>query len=219
MTIVQGGGAEPVGGTSLATPLWAGFAAIADQYAGRDLGLLDPTVYSILRSANYSTDFHDVTSGNNGYSAGTGWDPVTGIGTPIVGALVKDLTEPLPPDPSLRVLLYANETYGPTPTTVRFGVAPSGGQTPYPLEGVYFGDGTSGLATDGVVSHTFTRSGVYTAIAFAADSSGNLTSSYPVAIVVGGGGPLNITLTPSTGAPGVDAPVTFTATVVGGLAP
>ena len=219
VTIVQGGGAEGVGGTSLATPLWAGFAAIADQYAGRDLGLLDPTAYSILRSANYSTDFHDVTSGNNGYSAGTGWDPVTGIGTPIVGALVKDLTEPLPPDSSLRVLLYANETYGPTPTTVRFGVAPSGGQAPYPLEGVYFGDGTSGLASNGVVSHRFTRSGVYTAIAFAADSSGNLTSSYPVAIVVGGGGPLNITLTPSTGAPGVDAPVTFTASVVGGLAP
>ena len=219
VTIVQGGGDGGVGGTSLSTPVWAGMAAIADQYAGHDLGQLDPAVYATLRSANYSTDFHDIVSGNNGYSAGTGWDPVTGAGSPIVGQLVKDLGRPSLSESSLRVLLYSNRTYGSTPLTVRFGVAPTGGTGSYPLEGVYFGDGTSELAPGGIVAHTFSRAGVYTAVAFAADSSGNLTSSTPVAIVVGGGGPLNVTLTPSMSSPGVDAPVTFSTTVQGGTAP
>lgn len=219
VTIVQGGVDGGVGGTSLATPIWAGFAALADQYAGRDLGQLDPGVYSLLRGSTYSADFHDILSGNNGYSAGTGWDAVTGVGSPIVGQLVKDLAGPAPLASSLRVILYSNRTYGLTPLTVRFGVAPFGGESPYPLEGVYFGDGTSGLASGGAVTHTFSHAGVYAAVAFAADSSGNLSSSDPVAIVVGGGGPLNMTLTPSTSTPAVGAAVTFTTTVRGGSAP
>jgi len=219
VTIVQGGGEGGVGGTSLATPIWAGIAALADQYAGHDLGQLDPAVYSILRGSNYSTDFHDIVSGNNGYLAGTGWDPVTGVGTPIVGQMVKDLAQPLPSTSSLRVLLYSNRTYGPAPLAVRFALAPSGGRSPYPLEGVYFGDGTSALVSGGAVTHSFPIPGVYAAVAFVADSTGNLTSSDPVAVVVGGGGPLNVTLTPSTSTPGVDAGVTFTTIAQGGSAP
>jgi PKD repeat protein len=219
VTIMQGGGEESVGGTSLATPIWAGFAAIANQYADHDLGELNPAVYAILRSTNYSTDFHDITGGDNGYQAGTGWDPVTGIGSPIVGQLVKDLARPTLSDSSLGVLLYSNRSYGPTPLVVRFAVAPSGGSGSYPLEGVYFGDGTSQLASGGVVSHTFSHAGVYSAVAFVADSSGNISSSVPVAIVVGGGGPLNVTLTPSTSTPGGDATVTFLTGVQGGTAP
>ncbi|MCI4373598.1 MAG: hypothetical protein L3K02_08165, partial [Thermoplasmata archaeon] len=219
VTIMQGGGLTGVGGTSLATPIWAGFAAIADQYAGHALGQLDPIVYSILRGSNYSTDFHDITSGSNGYSATTGWDPVTGVGTPIVGQMLKDLSAPARSGSSLRVLLYSNSTYGPTPLTVRFGVAPSGGTAPYPLEGVYFGDGTSDLASGGVVTHTFAKAGVYAAVGFAADSSGNLSASDPVAVVAGGGGPLDVSLTPSTTTPAVGAGVTFTTSVHGGAAP
>ncbi len=64
--IFEGGGAQGVIGTSVATPLWAGVAAIADQYAGGALGFLDPELYTILRSPNYATAFHDITSGNNG---------------------------------------------------------------------------------------------------------------------------------------------------------
>jgi PKD repeat protein len=219
VAFVMGGGQGTVGGTSLATPVWAGFAAIADQYAGHELGQLSPAVYAVLRSTNYSTDFHDVTSGNNGYQAGVGWDAVTGVGTPIVGQLVKALVRPLPSASTLRVLLYSNQTYGPAPLSVKFAVAPSGGAAPYPLEGVYFGDGTSALASGGIVTHTFSHAGVYAAVAFAADSSGNLTSSIPVAVVVGGGGPLNVSLVPSSGTPPVDGAVTFTAEVQGGTSP
>ena len=38
-----------------------------------------------------SSDFHDITSGYNVYPAGTGYDLVTGIGTPIANQLVPDL--------------------------------------------------------------------------------------------------------------------------------
>ncbi|HET8561168.1 MAG TPA: S53 family peptidase [Marmoricola sp.] len=78
------GGYYGVCGTSEASPMFAGVVAIADQAAGHDLGLLNQQLYA-LRPPSY-----DVTSGNNtqdgsgvpGYAAGTGWDPVTGLGTP-----------------------------------------------------------------------------------------------------------------------------------------
>ena len=40
-----------VGGTSAATPLFAGFVAVADQVAGCDLGLLNPALYSLHGSS------------------------------------------------------------------------------------------------------------------------------------------------------------------------
>jgi hypothetical protein len=86
---------EVVGGTSLSAPAWAGLLALADQgrvTAGKlTLGSASPTealtaLYGLSRA-----DYHDVTSGNNGYSAGAGYDFVTGLGTPVAGLLVPDL--------------------------------------------------------------------------------------------------------------------------------
>jgi subtilase family serine protease len=86
------------GGTSESAPIWAGIIALADQYAGRHLGLVNPAIYQIGRSSHYTSAFHDVTSGNNtpkfsghtfvGYSATVGWDPVTGWGSPNAQVLV-----------------------------------------------------------------------------------------------------------------------------------
>lgn len=78
-----------VGGTSVGAPSWAGSMALLDQKAGENLGLINPTLYSILSSpAEYSKAFHDITSGNNNpNSATTGWDPVTGLGSPNLGEL------------------------------------------------------------------------------------------------------------------------------------
>jgi subtilase family serine protease len=87
-----------VGGTSASCPQWAGIVAIADQFAGHDLGLINPKLYAIANSSKYAADFFDVTVGNNtadpsvpGYPATTGWDPITGLGTPNGSALVPDL--------------------------------------------------------------------------------------------------------------------------------
>jgi subtilase family serine protease len=88
-----------IGGTSLSTPQWAGMIAIGNQLNGHGLGLVNPAVYKIAADpARYADDFFDVTVGNNqldpnvpGFPATTGWDPVTGVGTPNAQNLVPDL--------------------------------------------------------------------------------------------------------------------------------
>jgi hypothetical protein len=86
-----------VGGTSLSAPLMAGMVAVADQ--GRSLaglGSLDgytqtlPRLYG-LYTADYADNYHDITTGGNGYAAGVGYDMSTGLGSPIGSALIPDL--------------------------------------------------------------------------------------------------------------------------------
>jgi hypothetical protein len=93
-----GGGWYRYGGTSLSSPAWAALVAIADQ--GRALtgqpalngyNQTLPRLYTLP-----STDFHDITSGNNDYGsagndAGVGYDLTTGLGTPVANTLVPDL--------------------------------------------------------------------------------------------------------------------------------
>jgi subtilase family serine protease len=101
LVISDGGGKYTIrnsGGTSASAPLWAGLIALADQYAGRDLGFVNPAIYRIGRSARYGKAFHDITTGNNtvmfphntikGFRAASGWDPVTGWGSPNARVLV-----------------------------------------------------------------------------------------------------------------------------------
>jgi subtilase family serine protease len=88
-----------IGGTSLSCPQWAGLVAVADQLNGGGLGLINPALYKVAANpTRYAADFHDITLGNNttdpsvpGYSASTGWDPVTGLGTPDAALLLPDL--------------------------------------------------------------------------------------------------------------------------------
>jgi subtilase family serine protease len=88
-----------IGGTSLSCPQWAGLVAIADQINGHGLGLINPALYKLgASSSRYANDFFDVVTGNNtadpsisGYPATTGWDPITGLGTPNAANLVPDL--------------------------------------------------------------------------------------------------------------------------------
>jgi subtilase family serine protease len=89
-----------IGGTSLSAPQWSGLIALANQVnGGNGLGLVNPGVYKIASTpSRYANDFFDVTVGNNqldpsipGFAATTGWDPVTGVGTPNAANLVPDL--------------------------------------------------------------------------------------------------------------------------------
>ncbi|HEV2387576.1 MAG TPA: S53 family peptidase [Candidatus Acidoferrales bacterium] len=77
--IVVNGQTGAVGGTSAVAPLWAGLLAQLNQLAGKPIGFLNPLLYGQL-----PTDvLNDITNGNNGgYSAGTNWDPCTGLGSP-----------------------------------------------------------------------------------------------------------------------------------------
>jgi subtilase family serine protease len=87
-----------VGGTSCSAPEFSGLVAIADQIAHHGLGQINPTLYKLAAGPDYGTFFYDVTTGNNqadpsipGYPATTGWDPVTGLGTPNAVTLVPAL--------------------------------------------------------------------------------------------------------------------------------
>lgn len=214
------GTATAVGGTSLSTPVWAGIAAVADQYARRSLGFLGPSLYAIASGANYARDFHDIVQGNNDYSAGPGWDAVTGLGTPRVATLVVDLAHPvLVSSSDLASFVYATPRYGAAPLTVTFHVNSTGGTGTYPLEGVSFGDGNASFASGGTATHTYAKPGVYSAQAYVADSIANYSLSPPVGIVVGGGSSLTVTLVASTDLPALRAPVLFTVGVSGGVAP
>ncbi len=79
--------ANDYGGTSFAAPMWAAFLALTNQQAATNgkaaVGFLNPTIYADNITSTYSTNFHDITSGKSGsYSAGTGYDLVTGWGSP-----------------------------------------------------------------------------------------------------------------------------------------
>jgi subtilase family serine protease len=96
------------GGTSFGAPTFAGIVALLNQKGGGTAqGNVNPTLYKVYAST--PTAFHDITTGNNivpcqagtpdcpssgsyGYSAGTGYDLVTGLGTLEVTNLVNAWT-------------------------------------------------------------------------------------------------------------------------------
>lgn len=83
------------GGTSQAAPIWAGLAAVMNQYllakGGRALGDVNPLLYRIARGAPLPA-FRDVTLGGNAVAdAAPGYDLVTGLGTPDVDHLVRNV--------------------------------------------------------------------------------------------------------------------------------
>ena len=86
-----------VGGTSVSSPIWAAFMAIENSYRiAHGGGVVEqalPDLYQIYGSGSYGSDIHDITMGSSGRicTAGTGYDYVTGIGTPIAYPLANSL--------------------------------------------------------------------------------------------------------------------------------
>jgi kumamolisin len=76
-----------VGGTSAVAPLWAALVLLLSQKLNRPLGFISSSLYT-----QDSSDFRDITVGNNGaYSAVSGWDPCTGLGSPLGSQLLQAL--------------------------------------------------------------------------------------------------------------------------------
>jgi subtilase family serine protease len=98
-------------GTSFAAPRWAGFMALVNQQAVEagtaplgGVGFLNPAIYPIGMGSSYDSDFHDITIGNNDtenqpvwFSAVTGYDLVTGWGSPAGQSLIDALAGPQTP--------------------------------------------------------------------------------------------------------------------------
>ncbi|HTZ09236.1 MAG TPA: protease pro-enzyme activation domain-containing protein [Acidimicrobiales bacterium] len=109
-----------VGGTSMASPLWAALVALADQgITHQRAGFVDPALYQAGCEAD--PPFNDVTTGDNQpansapsdppaspggpyYPAGPGYDLATGLGTPVATALVTALRGPPDDCPSVGAL-------------------------------------------------------------------------------------------------------------------
>lgn len=88
--------ANEYGGTSFAAPMWAGYLALVNEQAllngNPTVGFINPTLYSIGAGSSYDGDFHDITSGSNGFSATTGYDLATGWGSPNGSGLITALS-------------------------------------------------------------------------------------------------------------------------------
>jgi kumamolisin len=96
--------ANEYGGTSFAAPMWAGYLALVNQQLAANgkppIGFLNPTIYAQNVTSAYAADFHDITVGSSGsYAATTGYDLVTGWGSPnsgLLAALTSGSTTPTP---------------------------------------------------------------------------------------------------------------------------
>jgi subtilase family serine protease len=117
--------ANQYGGTSFAAPMWAGYIALVNQQlAANDsspIGFINPTIYAQNVTSSYGPDFHDITSGTSGsFSATTGYDLVTGWGSPNSG-LISALTGSTTQTPAFT--LFAS------PTAVSVATGNSGAST------------------------------------------------------------------------------------------
>ncbi len=102
-------GWEDMNGTSFSSPSWGALIAIADQGAiaagGAPLNgsQVSSALYSMYTTIG-SQSFNDITTGNNGYAAGPGYDLVTGLGSPQAGTVIAGLSgniaTPMPASPS-----------------------------------------------------------------------------------------------------------------------
>jgi subtilase family serine protease len=128
-------------GTSEATPLFAGVVALADQVAQRPLGLINPRLYQLLASRSHALT--DVVTGGNtvqfhqggklntvhGFTARSGYDLASGVGTVNGPLFVYALAGKTPPQPGPSGSPQAH------PTTSASGTAqptPSHSGSPHP---------------------------------------------------------------------------------------
>jgi hypothetical protein len=175
-----GVGWNEVGGTSAAAPQWSAIIALADQERGLigsgasatplDTNQVLTTLYNTLGSSptnsTYTSVFHDITTGSNGYAAATGYDLSTGLGTPIVNNLVP-------------LLAGTSIAQGGLPTITGSGYGGGGGTS-----GSGFGSSSSG----GSGSSSFGSSSLYGFSASSQPGGGLYAGSASISIVPGAAG-------------------------------
>ena len=162
--------ANAYGGTSFAAPMWAGYLALVNQQAvsnyGKTVGFINPQLYTIGAGSSYSTDFHDINSGSNGYSAAKGYDLVTGWGSPNGNGLINALGGPPSTTPSFSL--------SASPTTVSVVQGNSGSST-------ITSTGTNGFSSAVTLKATGQPTGV-TATFTPASITGSGTSTLKLAV-------------------------------------
>lgn len=185
---------DQIGGTSLACPFWAGLIGIVNQerVAAGDSILDGPSQTLPLLYGLPASDFHDITTGNNGFPAGPGYDLVTGNGSPVAPNLVRDLS-PLSIQVTPRPVGNVQEGLPLNNIVIATFKDLSGNNPPYSAT-IDWGDSTGtsiGTVTalgGGVYSvtagpHTYAEEGSYLAN-IAVSNGGGLTGSGSTTVVV-----------------------------------
>ena len=155
------------GGTSFATPIFAGILALINQKQNSTgQGLINSTLYTMAASSTvYSSAFHDITTGNNdctagstyclattGYSAGTGYDQVTGLGTVDANNLATNW--PTTASGTEPALAGSTTTVTASSTTPALSAADTFTITVAPTSGSGTPTGTVSVSLDGTVVST-----------------------------------------------------------------
>lgn len=178
------------GGTSLSTPQWAGLIAIANAnraLTGKaKLGAPHAMLYGNIASVagNYSSAFLDINSGSHGTcstcTAKTGYDQVTGLGTPNVTNLLNLLsnatTAAAPPS------IAAASISGESGTALSYTVAATGSN---PLTFTLTGAPTGmSINASGVLTWASPVVGTYSVTVTAKDSVANLSSQAVITVKI-----------------------------------
>jgi kumamolisin len=127
-----------LGGTSFAAPMWAGYMALMNQQAVVNgypaLGFINSTIYKLGVGSGYASEFHDVTSGSNDcygqtpyWTAGVGYDLVTGWGSPNGAGLINTLAGSSSVTPEF--LEFGSEAVGKTSSRQTVTLTNTGGRT------------------------------------------------------------------------------------------
>jgi subtilase family serine protease len=180
--------ANDYGGTSFAAPMWAGYIALVNQQLANNgeptIGFINPTIYSQSVTSAYGTEFHDITSGTSGsFSAVTGYDLVTGWGSPNGTGLINALA--------------------PTSTSPNFTISAS----PASVSVVQGNNGTSTITT--AVSGGFNSAIALTA---SGQPSGVTVSFSPASIAAPGSGTSTMTIAVASTTAAGTYPITVTGT-------
>jgi hypothetical protein len=205
------------GGTSLATPQWAGIMAVANalraQTSKAMLGAPHTVLYQQIATVpgSYASSFADITKGTDGScstcTAKTGYDFLTGLGTPNASSLLSALSGATISNPPVVTSTTVNGAVG---TALTFTVsATSSNPLTYALSGAP--SGMTINATTGVVTWATPVAGSYSVTIKATDSKTGLSASAVDSIVITAPQPPVVKATAINGQAGT--PLSFTVSV------
>jgi subtilase family serine protease len=179
--VIVSGATQQIGGTSLSAPIFAGMWARVIAVKGTSVGFAGPLIYALPAS-----DFHDITSGNNGgETAGPGYDFASGRGSMILSSAITHIgggTSNVPP--------VANFSVSASNLVATFTDSSTDSDGTIASRAWNFGDSSSSTATS--PSHTYAAAGTYSVSLTVTDNGGASNSKTQSVTVTSGGGGGNV---------------------------
>ncbi len=225
--------ANDYGGTSFATPMWAGYLALANEQAatnGDTIGFINPILYPAALTSSYGTYFHDITSGSCGtYSGITGYDLCSGWGSPNTTGIINLLAGSATPSFTLSASPSSLSITQGNSGTSTITVADAGGFTgsvtlaasglPTGVTAAFGTNPTTGTSVLTLTASSTASTGTSTVTI--TGTSGSLTATTTIALTVSATATPNFTIAASpasvTVTQGANGTSTITITSTGGF--